>query len=132
MSEFLQILTHGRRLQGAVKDLSSDELEEVITKLTSIIESKKEKEQEEKKVQAEKLEKIAKIQEQLKEAGLSLNDLNESELISKISKSGKKRPVKYKLVDENGEPHFWTGIGRMPKIFSEALSNGIELDTFKI
>ncbi len=132
MSEFLQILTHGRRLQGAVKDLSSEELEEVIAKLISIIESKKEKEKEEKKVQAEKQAKIVQIQEQLKAAGLSLDDLNESELISKIGKSGKKRPVKYKLVDSNGEPHFWTGIGRMPKIFSEALSNGIELDEFKI
>lgn len=132
MSEFLQILTHGRRLQGAVKDLSSEELQEVISKLTSIVDSKKDKEKEEKKVQAEKQAKIAKIQEQLKNAGLSLDDLNESELISKIGKSGKKRPVKYKLVDSNGEPHFWTGIGRMPKIFSEALSNGIELDEFKI
>ncbi|UAA40199.1 H-NS histone family protein [Paraneptunicella aestuarii] len=132
MSEFLQILTHGRRLQGAVKDLGSDELEEVVAKLNSIIENKKEREKEEKQVQAEKQEKIAQIQEQLKAAGLSLTDLNESDLISKISKSGKKRPVKYRLVDENGEPHFWTGIGRMPKIFSEALSNGIELDDFKI
>ena len=29
MSDFLDILTHGRRLQGAVKELSIEELEQV-------------------------------------------------------------------------------------------------------
>ena len=42
MSEFLEILTHGRRLQGAVKDLSVEELTSVQEKLNNIIEKRKE------------------------------------------------------------------------------------------
>ena len=41
MSEFLEILTHGRRLQGAVKDLSVEELTSVQEKLNNIIEKRK-------------------------------------------------------------------------------------------
>ena len=41
MSEFLDILTHGRRLQGAVKELSIEELEQVQEKLSGIIEKRK-------------------------------------------------------------------------------------------
>ena len=43
MSDFLDILTHGRRLQGAVKELSIEELEQVQEKLSGIIEKRKEK-----------------------------------------------------------------------------------------
>ena len=43
MNDFLEILTHGRRLQGAVKDLSTAELESVQEKLANIIEKRKEK-----------------------------------------------------------------------------------------
>jgi len=42
MSDFLDILTHGRRLQGAVKELSIEELEQVQEKLSGIIEKRKE------------------------------------------------------------------------------------------
>ena len=43
MSDFLDILTHGRRLQGAVKELSIEELEQIQEKLSGIIEKRKEK-----------------------------------------------------------------------------------------
>ena len=50
MNEFLDILTHGRRLQGAVKELSIQELETVQEKLANIIDKRKEKALEEEKV----------------------------------------------------------------------------------
>ena len=65
MNDFLEILTHGRRLQGAVKDLSTAELESVQEKLANIIEKRKEKDLEEEKAKQEKLQKIADIQKQL-------------------------------------------------------------------
>ena len=43
MNEFLDILTHGRRLQGAVKELSIQELETVQEKLANIIDKRKNK-----------------------------------------------------------------------------------------
>ena len=57
MSEFLDILTHGRRLQGAVKELSIEELEQVQEKLSGIIEKRKEKLLEQEKLRKRKVRK---------------------------------------------------------------------------
>ncbi|WP_018981552.1 H-NS histone family protein [Salinimonas chungwhensis] len=133
MSEFLDILTHGRRLQGAVKELSLEELEEVRGKLDNIIEKRREKAAEQEKVEEEKKAKIAEIQKQMEEAGLAVSDLESTSLpASKQSKTGKKRPVKYRLTDKEGNEHKWTGIGRMPKVFKQALEDGEQLQNFSI
>ena len=116
MSDFLEILTHGRRLQGAVKDLSTADLESVQEKLTNIIEKRK--------------EKIADIQKQLEEAGLDVSDLESTPVEKKTT--GKKRPVKYKLTDSEGNEHAWTGIGRMPRVYKDALESGKSLDDYAI
>ena len=131
MSEFLDILTHGRRLQGAVKELSIGELEQVQEKLNGIIEKRKEKLAEQEKLEKEKLEKLAAIKKQIEEAGLNMEDLQALNLETN-KKSGKKRPVKYKLVDSEGEEHFWTGIGRMPRVYKDALDSGKSLDDYAI
>tara|TARA_Y100001968_G_scaffold318000_1_gene347672 strand:+ start:395 stop:793 length:399 start_codon:yes stop_codon:yes gene_type:complete len=131
MSEFLDILTHGRRLQGAVKELSIEELKQVQEKLSGIIEKRKEKLLEQEKLKKEKLEKLAAIKKQMEEAGLNVEDLQA--LNTDVNKKvGKKRPVKYKLVDETGEEHLWTGIGRMPRVYREALDSGKSLDDYAI
>ena len=65
MSEFLDILTHGRRLQGAVKELSIEELEQIQEKLSGIIEKRKEKLVEQEKLEKEKLEKNRKKEKDL-------------------------------------------------------------------
>ncbi|MEQ5808024.1 H-NS histone family protein [Alteromonas sp. NFXS44] len=130
MNDFLEILTHGRRLQGAVKDLSTAELESVQEKLANIIEKRKEKDLEEEQAKQEKLQKIADIQKQLEEAGLDVSDL-ESTTVEKKS-TGKKRPVKYELKDGEGKVHQWTGIGRMPRVYKDALDSGKSLEDFAI
>lgn len=131
MSEFLDILTHGRRLQGAVKELSIEELEQVQEKLSGIIEKRKEKALEQAKREKEKLEKLASIKKQMEEAGLNVEDLQALNLDTN-KKAGKKRPVKYKLIDKKGEEHLWTGIGRMPRVYKDALDNGKSLDDYAI
>lgn len=131
MSEFLDILTHGRRLQGAVKELSIDELEAIQEKLGSIIEKRKEKALALEKAEQEKREKLAAIKKQMEEAGLNVEDLKALSL-QPNKKTGKKRPVKYKLVDEQGNEHLWTGIGRMPRVYKDALDSGKSLDTFSV
>ncbi|QJR79419.1 H-NS histone family protein [Alteromonas pelagimontana] len=132
MNEFLDILTHGRRLQGAVKDLSVEELLAVQEKLANIVEKRKEKEEEKQKADQEKLAKIADIQKQMEVAGVDLNDLKALPSEKKKRASGKKRPVKYQIKDAQGETHSWTGIGRTPKIFKEAIDNGKDLKDFSI
>ncbi|MBU3022753.1 H-NS family nucleoid-associated regulatory protein [Aestuariibacter sp. A3R04] len=130
MSEFLDILTHGRRLQGAVKELSITELEAVQEKLASIIAKRVEKEKVEEQAKQEKFKKIAEIQKQLEEAGLDINDLKSAPV--EKNGTGKKRPIKFELTDENGNVHRWTGIGRMPRVYKQALENGKSLEDFAI
>lgn len=131
MSDFLDILNHGRRLQGAVKELSIEELESIQEKIGSIIEKRKEKALAQEKAEKEKREKLAAIKKQMEEAGLNVEDLQALATTTQ-KKVGKKRPVKYKLVDNSGEEHLWTGIGRMPRVYKDALANGKSLDDFSI
>ncbi len=131
MNEFLDILTHGRRLQGAVKELSIQELESVKEKLSSIIEKRKEKALEQEKAEKEKREKLAQIKKQMEEAGLNVEDLQALNTDTN-KKMGKKRPVKYKLIDKDGNEHPWTGIGRMPRVYKEALDSGKSLNEYSL
>lgn len=131
MNEFLDILTHGRRLQGAVKELSIQELESIKEKLSSIIKKRKEKALEQEKAEKEKREKLAQIKKQMEEAGLNVEDLQALNTDTN-KKMGKKRPVKYKLIDKDGNEHPWTGIGRMPRVYKEALDSGKSLDEYSV
>jgi DNA-binding protein H-NS len=130
MSEFLAILTHGRRLQGAVKELTVSELEVIAEKLNNIIETKKTKEAELAQQDIAKQATLADILKQMQEAGLEVADLQQAN-DTKPAKTPQKRPVKYKLV-KNGEEHLWTGIGRMPKVFAEAIASGKPLEQLSI
>ncbi len=133
MSDFLSVLTHGRRLQGAVKELSVAELEEVQQKLNNIIQKRKTKEEELKKAEKERLASIEKIHSQMKEMGVNVEDLQKLQSAKSAStKPKKKRPVKYQIKDSEGELHSWTGIGRMPKVFKDALEKGKKLENFSI
>lgn len=132
MNEFLSILTHGRRLQGAVKDLSVAELEEVLVKFKNIIETRKLKEEKKRQEEHAKKEKIKEIQKQLVEAGISYEELSALAQKSVSKRVGQKRPVKYKLTDADGEVHHWTGIGRMPKVFQDEIEKGQDLEAFRI
>ena len=131
MSEFLEILTHGRRLQGAVKGLSVEELTSVQEKLNNIIEKRKEQEAELIKAQQEKLAKLEEIKKQMEEAGIDVADLQDVAETKPKRKSGKKRPVKYKITVD-GETVAWTGVGRMPVVFKDALAKGQSLEDFAI
>lgn len=132
MSEFLKVLTHGRRLQGAVKELSLDELMSVQEKLAAVIEKRKAQAEEEQQAEKAKREKIAEIHKQMEEAGVNIMDLQSVATEPSPRPTGKKRPVKYELTDKNGKKHPWTGIGRMPRVFKDALDSGKKLEDFSI
>lgn len=132
MNEFIKTLTHGRKLQGALKDLSIQELEEVVVKLRNIIETRKQKESEKMAAEKEKLDKIAEIQKQLQDAGISFEDLASNSVLPTSKRAGQKRPVKYSITDADGETHNWTGIGRMPRVFAEQVEAGKDLEEFSV
>ena len=132
MNDFLKILSHGKRLQGAVKELSLDELTVVAEKLNNIIEKRKLAEENAKRVAIEKESTVNEILKKLQDAGLELKDLQAKVSVKKSTRVGQKRPVKYVLTDAHGNAHPWTGIGRMPIVYAAALADGLSLDTFKI
>lgn len=131
MSEFTSILTHARRLQAAVKELSVAELELVAEKLQKVIEAKKEEEAEAQREIQKKEALRNSILKQMEEVGLDVDDLLGSGKAAS-DKPKVKRPIKYKMIDEEGQEVTWTGIGRTPKAFAKAMKEGKALEQFAI
>ncbi|RUO58573.1 H-NS family nucleoid-associated regulatory protein [Pseudidiomarina insulisalsae] len=134
MSEFIDILTHGRRLKAAVKELSVQELEEVQEKLAKVIADRREEEAELKKLEAEKQRKIDELKKAMAEAGIDASELLEGEAkpAAKTKRKRAPKPPKYAIVDANGERITWTGQGRMPNALKNALNKGDSLETYLI
>lgn len=133
MSEFLKILTHGRRLKAAVKDLSVTELEEVREKLNKVIEDRREEEAELRKLEAEKQRKIDEVKRFIDEAGIELSELvGEVATTAKAPKKRAPKPPKYEITDTDGNHVTWTGQGRMPKALKAAVDSGQSLEKFLI
>lgn len=133
MKDFINILTHARRLNAATKSLTASELKDVAEKLEGVIEKRTQEEIEELKEQQKKRAQIEEIRKKMEEAGLSAEDLLESSPTA--AKPRKKRtplPPKYEYTDENGERQTWTGQGRAPKPIQKALNSGGSKEQFLI
>jgi len=106
MSDFIRIVTHSRRLKSAVKELSIEQLEEIKTKLQTIIEERIAEETAEQQENAERLEKIRKYKEMLAADGIDLEELSEFF----PERQGKRAPrqPKYEVWNEAGERITWT------------------------
>lgn len=133
MNDFLSILTHTRRLQAATKELSISEIKEVRSKLKMIIEKREIEEKKLAQAQQQKLAEIERIKAEIQAAGLDVNDFITSLDSKKTQRktTGTKRPVKY-VISVAGKETRWTGVGRMPRVFAEAIANGQDLSTFAI
>lgn len=130
MSDFIRIVTHSRRLKSAVKELSIEQLEEIKTKLQTIIEERIAEETAEQQENAERMEKIRKYKEMLAADGIDLEEL--SEFFPERQGRRAPRQPKYEVWNEAGERITWTGQGRMPNIFKARIEAGESLDTFLI
>ena len=134
MSEFSDILLHARRLQGATKDLSLDELFDAQEKLALVIEKRKELQAQYELENQAKIAQIEAIKKQMLEAGLDISDFDKSIVSDKPKRTrtrGAKRPIKY-AITVNSDTTSWTGIGRMPVVFTQALANGKSLEDFAV
>ncbi|AQS36892.1 DNA-binding protein H-NS [Shewanella psychrophila] len=129
MSEFLSILTHGKRFKAAVKELPFDELMVFATRLESIIKQRETQAAADLEKNAERNAKIEAIRKQVAELGLCMDDIN-----SPPRSAGgkiKRRPAKYKI-QVNDQVITWTGRGRRPTVFNRKLDEGFELNDFLI
>ncbi|PIW61879.1 H-NS family nucleoid-associated regulatory protein [Shewanella sp. CG12_big_fil_rev_8_21_14_0_65_47_15] len=130
MSEFLEILTHGRRFKAAVKDLSVEELRDLAAKLDKILVERESMEEEELQAIAARNAKIEEIRQQMEAVGLSIDDLG-GVAVKAASKKRAPRPAKYQI-EVDGEMVQWTGQGRMPTVFKNEINKGRSMDDFLI
>lgn len=75
MNELEKILFNIRSLRVFSRDLTLDQLEEARSKLTTIVEERREEEEALRAEQAEKEAKLATIAKQIKEQGIDVNEL---------------------------------------------------------
>ncbi|PSJ47606.1 transcriptional regulator [Zobellella endophytica] len=133
MTEFLKTLLNIRSLRAAARELTLEQLEEGLAKLTSVVEERRESEAEERAAAAEHERKLKEYVNMLAADGIDINELAELAEPSKKSAAGRsKRPAKYAYTDENGEYKTWTGQGRKPAVIQKALDNGANIDEFLI
>lgn len=130
MSEALKSLNHIRTLRAQARDIALSELEEILEKLTVVVDEKRQENQEAEAAVQEKAEKLARYRDMLLQDGI-----DPGELLAGAPAQGKvraRRPAKYKYADENGQEKFWTGQGRTPSAIKTAVDAGKNLDDFLI
>lgn len=130
MSDFLEILTHGRRFKAAVKDLNVEELRDLAAKLDKILVERESMAEEEQQMIAARNAKIEEIRQQMEAVGLSIDDLG-GVAVKAQSKKRPPRPAKYQI-EVDGEMIQWTGQGRMPTVFKNEVNKGRSMDDFLI
>ncbi|EGQ9815634.1 H-NS histone family protein [Vibrio parahaemolyticus] len=134
MNVLEKLLFNIRSLRVFSRDLTLDQLEEAHSKLTTIVEERREEEEALRAEQAEKEAKLATIAKQIKEQGIDVNELVSALSSKKVKSKGKRqaRSAKYKYVDDNGVEKTWTGQGRTPSVIQKALDGGKTLDYFAL
>ena len=115
MSETFKLLLNLRSLRAVSREISLDQLQESLEKLTQVV---NERTQEEEQLHAENKERNDKL-EAYREM-LIADGIDPEELLGLMSAKPKKsprppRPAKYKYVDADGQEKTWTGQGRTPK-----------------
>ena len=134
MNEFLKVLLNIRSLRATCRELTLEQLEEGLEKLTAIVTERQQDESAERQARAEHQRKITEYAEMLKAAGI-----DPAELVGSIAidapKAGKgkraPRPAKYRYLD-NGVEKTWTGQGRMPSAIAKAVAEGKSVEDFAI
>ncbi|EGR5061652.1 H-NS histone family protein [Vibrio cholerae] len=137
MSEITKTLLNIRSLRAYARELTIEQLEEALDKLTTVVQERKEAEAEEIAARAEQEAKLAAIAEQIAKDGIDLQALISAlsgETKTKAKGQGKRapRPAKYKYIDTNGEEKTWTGQGRTPSVIQKALDEGKSLEEFAL
>ena len=134
MSEALKVLNNIRTLRAQARETDLETLEEMLEKLTAIVEDRREEESAIRKEQEQRQAKLEAFRQKLLEDGI-----DPAELLSAVGSTKPKtkstrtpRPAKYKYTDENGNEQTWTGQGRTPRAIAAAIESGKTLEDFAI
>lgn len=133
MSETLKVLNNIRSLRAQARETDLATLEEMLEKLTAIVEERREEDSRNQQEQTERQAKIDALRARLLEDGI-----DPAELLGDIKNRPAKakrapRPARYQYTDENGNARTWTGQGRTPAVIREAIEkDGKTLEDFAI
>ncbi|EAM8616087.1 H-NS histone family protein [Salmonella enterica subsp. enterica] len=134
MNEALKALNNIRTLRVHARETDLATLEEMLEKLTAIVEERREEESAIRKEQEERQAKLETFRQKLLEDGIDpaelLTAFGSSQSKSKSTRAP--RPAKYKYTDENGNEQTWTGQGRTPKAIAAAIEAGKTLEDFAL
>ncbi|HBM2681726.1 H-NS histone family protein [Klebsiella pneumoniae] len=132
MTDAIKTLNNIRTLRAQARETELATLEEMLEKLTSIVEDRRQEETIAKQQNAERQGKIEALRAQLLEDGIDPSELLGNVKSSRPAALRAPRPAKYKYIDENGDVKTWTGQGRTPKVIAAALESGKVLEDFAI
>lgn len=132
MSDTLKSLNNIRTLRAQARELPLSILDEMLEKLTIVVEERRNDEAANADAIRERAEKIEKYRAMLIEDGIDPDELTSGQSIEKPRKTRPERPAKYKYTDENGDEKTWTGQGRTPRFIKEQIDAGKSLDDFLI
>lgn len=132
MTEAIKALNNIRTLRAQARETDLATLEEMLGKLTAIVEDRRQEESLALQQIAERQAKIEALRAQLLEDGIDPSELLGNPKSSRPATVRAPRPAKYKYIDENGDEKTWTGQGRTPKAIAAALEGGKALEDFAI
>ncbi|PMK03908.1 H-NS family nucleoid-associated regulatory protein [Vibrio sp. 10N.261.55.A7] len=138
MSDLSKTLLNIRSLRAFARELTLEQLEEALDKLTIVVKERNEAEAEEREAKAQQEAKLAAIADQISKDGIDVEALISALSGETKTKTGKvktkraPRPAKYKYVDSNGEEKTWTGQGRTPSAIQAQLDSGKSLEDFAL
>lgn len=133
MNEFLKILLNIRSLRAACRDLSLEQLEEGLQKLSEVVAERQQDESAERQAREEHQKKIAEYAEMLKAAGIDL--LNWwAQLPPKAPRPAKANVPPPRQISLSGQwrGKTWTCEGRMPSAIAKAVAEGKSVEDFAI
>lgn len=132
MTDAIQALNNIRTLRAQARETDLATLEEILEKLTAIVEDRRQEESLAQQQNAERQAKINALRTQLLKDGIDPSELLGNVKSSRPAAVRAVRPAKYKYIDENGDEKTWTGQGRTPKAIAAALESGKVLEDFAI
>ncbi|EPY9613432.1 TPA: H-NS histone family protein [Enterobacter roggenkampii] len=132
MTDAIKTLNNIRTLRAQARETDLATLEEMLEKLTAIVEDRRQEESLAQQQNAERQAKIEALRAQLLEDGIDPSELLGNPKSSRPATVRAPRPAKYKYIDENGDEKTWTGQGRTPKAIAASLEGGKTLEDFAI
>ncbi|MBU9810713.1 H-NS histone family protein [Rahnella sp. C60] len=133
MDNALNVLNNIRTLRAQAREMPLSTLEEILEKLTAIVEETRENAKARSAQQQERDEKLLKYREMLANDGIAIDDLLGHQSAKITTKAKRKpRPALYEYTDTDGSKKTWTGQGRTPSAIKAALDAGATLESFLI